>query len=248
MIRQKKVLKKGGSVRKEIAPGASGGGKTDPYTLAQILTDVGGPLLYQALTGPMYKDALNKSAVQFKLPDLYAGTVHDLAQPDFAAPARNPTGSSLMEQTRNQAFRDIMQRNAETNYALTNEQSRVQQEGNIQQNQNRNNAILAQILNSQIGSNASFNRNLAMMGLSDRTSTYESLFGNVSKDISEMGYLNSMQKIMNASEIVRNPERYGGLNSDVYKNASQYITGGFARGGKMSKAKSKAKRKTKLSY
>jgi hypothetical protein len=210
-----------------LAGSGGGSGGLSGLTIAQLLTDIGGPAAYGLATMGARKDAKERSEVNLTVPDLMSGTVRDMPRPSFALPARSATGSSLAEENAANLFRDAFRTQQEAGFNVQNEASKIAQENQILERTNRNALVTSQIKNQEEMANSGMAFREYMARYGDQISTVESLFGNVSQDLGQLSYLTEAQKISKAAEIVRNPDVYG-EDSEEYKRALAIMTSGMA--------------------
>lgn len=214
--------------------------KLDPFSIAQIGVDVLGPLAYELAVSPERRRARERSQVDLTVPELLSGTVRDMPRPNFALPSRPARGSSLAEANMAQLFRDAFQRQQEGGFEVQNAASKIAQEQQITDRANRNTLAQTNVMNQEELANSNMAFRELLMGLADRTSSIESLFANVSKDIGQAGYLSNIKKLGAAQHVIMNPDIYKdaggkGVNSNTYKAALALINAGLGlrKGGKL---------------
>jgi len=167
--------------------------------------------------------------------DLNTGTVVDIPRPNFALPGRTPGGSSLLEQQAGQKFADSAQRTAEAEFENLNATSRIQQEEQIRQAENRE-----AIINNQIGNQEELaNSNLAaqelFFRLEDQQGTLESVFANLDQEIFNRQVLGTANQVSTAKFIIQFPDKF---SPEQVEAAKRMLSGVIAeKGGKLGKTK-----------
>ncbi len=194
------------------------------------------PLAYLGATQGQVRKLRKAAQPNLKSPNLMTGTVRDLPRPNFALPTSPERGgSSLAEYMNAGVARDSVQRGNELNFEYQNALNRQQQENQILDRTNQQAMLDAQIKNQEELSRASLAANeLLGYAIPDRTSTIESIFHNLDRDIFDAGIVKNAKEIAWAQEIIRNPN-----SSDEDRAQARSISIGgkapLARGGKLHK-------------
>ena len=168
------------------------------------------PLAYLAANQSQIRKLRKQAQVDLQAPDLMTGAVRDLPRPNFALPSSPETGgSSLAEYMNYNLARDAYQRQNEANFEIQNAQSRIAQENQVVDRTNQNILNKSNVANQEELFNAQLAaQELLGQALPDRTSTIESIFHNLDRDVYSAGVVKDTKEVMTAQEIIRNPDMY----------------------------------------
>lgn len=168
------------------------------------------PLAYLAANQHQIRKLRKQAQVDLQAPQLNTGVVRDMARPNFALPSSPESGgSSLAEYMNYNLSRDAIQQANELNFEMQNAQSRIQQENQVLDRTNQNILNQANTQNQEELFNAQLAaQELLGQALPDRTSTIESIFHNLDRDIYSAGVVKDTKEIYQAQEIIRNPDVY----------------------------------------
>lgn len=186
--------------------------------IQELAISYGLPIAMAGVRGKREKDLRGKSNFSLVTPEFNTGVVRDMQRPSFALPAREPLGSSLAEQLAGQKFADSFQRKAEMNFNLQNEASKIGQEQQITERENKQAEIAANIQNTESQLN---NQNTMRQLLMERQSVDEMLAGVYNTANSEfaqnraadamaddIGFKDAIRSIKSVEDIARIKERY----------------------------------------
>lgn len=135
--------------------------------------------------------------------NLNAGTVSDLAKPNFAQPTRAPQGSSLAENTAAQKFGDVQQVGQEAQYELENSASRIAQRDKILGIQNQEELAEFQ---DEVGVKRFNNQVGAQRGATKEARAQEALIGltqNFQSGSAQRGYNKNNKLVQTASSLIK---------------------------------------------
>lgn len=198
------------------------------------------PLAYLGASQAQVKKLRKQAKPELTSPNLMTGAVRDMPRPNFGLPPSPERGGSSLAEFMNAGVqRDAFQRNAELDFEYKNALNRQGQENQILDRTNQQAMIDAQIQNQEELSQASLAANeLLGYAIPDRTSTIESIFHNLDRDVFNAGVVKDTKEISFATEVIRNPDRF---SPEEVANAKATLSGVRApipsnkRGGKLRK-------------